>query len=203
MKNQNRGLFRWELALLFGVALTLLMGTWLAGQQRALAGELIRLHIIGASDSAEDQAVKLRVRDAVLAEAEPFLQDVTTLEEARAALEGHLKELARAGETAAEGATVTATLEENVWFPTKEYTDFALPAGRYTALRVVVGAGEGQNWWCVVFPPLCMGAVREAAQEAGSFSESQIKLITGESEGYVVKFRLLELWNKLTRTAGE
>lgn len=196
-------LYRWELTLLFSVGLTLLIGTWLAGEQQALAGELIRLHVIGASDDAEDQAVKLKVRDAILTEAEPFLRDVTDLEVARQVLEGHLEELARAGEAAAQGATVTASLEENVWFPTKEYTDFALPAGRYTALRVVVGAGEGQNWWCVVFPPLCMGAVREVAQEVGRFTKGQINLMTGESEGYVVKFRLLELWNQLTRGAGE
>lgn len=203
MRSEKGRLFRWECALLFGLGLALLTGTWLAGEQRALAGELIRLHVIGASDSAEDQSIKLKVRDAILEEAEPFLRDVTTLENARTVLEGHLAELKLAGEFAAQGAAVTVALEENVWFPTKEYTDFSLPAGRYTALRVVVGAGEGRNWWCVVFPPLCMGAVREVAQEVGSFSEGQVKLITGEGEGYVVKFRLLELWDRLTRAMGE
>lgn len=202
MRGNHKGLRRWELALLCGVATAFLMGVWLSGQQSALAGELIRLHVIGASDSVEDQAVKLRVRDAVLAEAEPYLEGVTTLEEARAVLSGHLEELARAGVSAAEGAAVTASLEDNVWFPTKEYTDFALPAGRYTALRIVVGEGSGQNWWCVVFPPLCMGAVSEVTKEAGSFTDGQLRLITGESEGYVVKFRLLEWWNELSRRFG-
>ncbi|MBP3521699.1 MAG: stage II sporulation protein R [Oscillospiraceae bacterium] len=177
----------------------MLMGTWLAAEQRALAGELVRLHVVGASDSEEDQAVKLQVRDAVLAQAQPWLEGVTTQEEARRILEEHLEELAQAGAQVSNGAAVTARIAEDEWFPTKEYTDFALPAGRYTALKIVVGEGEGHNWWCVVFPPLCMNAVSEVTREAGNFTQDQVKLITGESEGYVVRFRMLELWNQLTR----
>lgn len=196
-KGKNK-LYRWELALLLGVATALLMGTWLSGEQRALAGELVRLHVIGASDSAEDQAIKLQVRDAVLARAEPLLEGVTTREEAQRVLGEHLEELARAGAETSQGAAVTAQIAEDVWFPTKEYTDFSLPAGRYTALRIIVGDGKGRNWWCVVFPPLCMGSVSEVTQEVGGFTSGQVSLITGESEGYVVKFRVLELWNRLT-----
>lgn len=199
MKNGNSKLHRWELALLLGVAAAMLMGTWLAAEQRALAGELVRLHVVGASDSEEDQAVKLQVRDAVLAQAQPWLEGVTTQEEARRILEEHLEELAQAGAQVSNGAAVTARIAEDEWFPTKEYTDFALPAGRYTALKIVVGEGEGHNWWCVVFPPLCMNAVSEVTREAGNFTQDQVKLITGESEGYVVRFRMLELWNQLTR----
>ena len=199
MKNGNSKLHRWELALLLGVAAAMLMGTWLAAEQRALAGELVRLHVVGASDSEEDKAVKLQVRDAVLAQAQPWLEGVTTQEEARRILEEHLEELAQAGAQVSNGAAVTARIAEDEWFPTKEYTDFALPAGRYTALKIVVGEGEGHNWWCVVFPPLCMNAVSEVTREAGNFTQDQVKLITGESEGYVVRFRMLELWNQLTR----
>ena len=199
MKNGNSKLHRWELALLLGVAAAMLMGTWLAAEQRALAGELVRLHVVGASDSEEDQAVKLQVRDAVLAQAQPWLEGVTTREEARRILEEHLEELAQTGAQVSNGAAVTARIAEDEWFPTKEYTDFALPAGRYTALKIVVGEGEGHNWWCVVFPPLCMNAVSEVTREAGNFTQDQVKLITGESEGYVVRFRMLELWNQLTR----
>lgn len=199
MKNGNSKLHRWELALLLGVAAAMLMGTWLAAEQRALAGELVRLHVVGASDSEEDKAVKLQVRDAVLAQAQPWLEGVTTQEEARRILEEHLEELAQAGAQVSNGAAVTARIAEDEWFPTKEYTDFALPAGRYTALKIVVGEGEGHNWWCVVFPPLCMNAISEVTREAGNFTQDQVKLITGESEGYVVRFRMLELWNQLTR----
>lgn len=197
MRQEKGKLYRWELALLLGVGLALLAGTWLAGQQKALAEQLVRLHVVGASDSAEDQEIKLRVRDAVLACAEPWLEGIDSREEAEAVLAAHLAELARAGAEVSQGAKVTAAIENDVWFPTKEYTDFSLPAGRYIALRILIGEGEGRNWWCVVFPPLCMGSVSEVVQEAGNFSQEQVKLITGESEGYVVKFRLMELWDRV------
>ena len=80
---QNR-FYRWELALLLGVGAALLMGTWLAGQQRALAEQVVRLHVVGASDSGEDQTIKLQVRDAILAQAEPWLVGVENQEEAMA-----------------------------------------------------------------------------------------------------------------------
>ena len=91
---------------------------------------------------------------------------------------------------------VTASLEHDVWFPTKEYTDFAFPAGEYTALRVTIGEGGGRNWWCVVFPPLCLGSVTENTAETaleGGLEDREVSLITGEDEGYVVKFKAMEL----------
>ena len=193
---QNR-FYRWELALLLGVGAALLMGTWLAGQQRALAEQVVRLHVVGASDSEEDQTIKLQVRDAIPAQAEPWLVGVENQEEAMAILVEHLPQLAQAGAEVA-GISVTACIEEESWFPTKKYTDFSLPAGRYTALKIIVGEGSGRNWWCVVFPPLCLGSVsEEVAQRAGNFSQDQVKLITGEDEGYVVKFKAIELLDEL------
>lgn len=201
MVHETKKIFRrWERALLFGVGAALLMGTWLTGQQKALAEQMVRLHVVANSDSEADQAVKLRVRDAVLAQASPWLAQAESREEALEILSAHLPELARIGaETAGEGVAVTASLEAEAWFPTKEYEDFALPAGRYTALRLTLGKGEGHNWWCVVFPPLCLGSVSEGtAEPAGSFTLGQIRLITGESEGYVVKFKAMELWDEFS-----
>ena len=124
---------------------------------------MIRLHVLANSDSAEDQALKLRVRDRVLAEAETYLTPGITREETEELLRAHLYDLAAAGAEAVGAAgcdyPVTASLVHNYWFPTKTYTDFALPAGQYTALRIEIGEGAGQNWWCVVFPPLCLGSV--------------------------------------------
>lgn len=195
---KNKHMARWELALLLGLGVSLLAGAWLSGQSKALSDNVIRLHVIGASNSEEDQAVKLRVRDAVLAQAQPWLEGAESTAEAVEILAGHLPELARAGAEAA-GVSTTASLEEDAWFPTREYTDFSLPAGRYTALKITVGEGQGRNWWCVVFPPLCMDSVTEVAQRwPGSVSEQQVSLITGADEGYVVKFKALELWNELT-----
>lgn len=199
----DRRLKRWECALLVGVLCAVLWGCWADHTQEELAGRLIRLHVIANSDSQEDQALKLRVRDRVLEAAQAFYPQNATLEQARAALEGHLSQLAQAGQAqvAAEGYSypVTASLEE-CWFPTKEYEGFALPAGEYTALRVVIGAGEGQNWWCVAFPPLCLGAASETvdqAAQAGLFGEDQVALVTQADEGYVLKFKSLELLGEL------
>lgn len=195
LHGKNR-LYPFELALLLGLCLALLAGTWSAGAARRLSGGVLRLHVVGASDSAQDQAVKLDVRDAVLAQATPLLEGVEDREEARAILEENLPALARAGAETA-GVAVSAALAEDVWFPTQHYTGFSLPAGRYTALQITVGEGRGRNWWCVVFPPLCLGAVSETSDAMEALSPDQVALLTGENEGYVVKFKLLEWWGQL------
>ena len=201
-KARHERLYRWELALLLGVGLAALLGVWLSGAQQGLADRVVRLHVIANSDSEEDQALKLRVRDRVLEAAEGLYDPEADLEAACRTLEDNLALLARVGEEEVRrwgyDYPVTAGLEES-WFPTKQYTDFALPAGEYTALKIVIGEGSGQNWWCVVFPPLCLGSVTESTEQAalaGGFSQGQVSLITGESEGYVVKFKAMELWEQ-------
>ena len=196
----SKTLRRWELALLVGVALAALLGARLDGAQAALADQVLRLHVLANSDSAEDQSLKLQVRDRVLEEAARYLEQAADRDEAEELLRAHLHELAAAGAEAVGVAgydyPVTASLAEDCWFPTKTYTDFALPAGQYTALRVEIGAGAGQNWWCVVFPPLCLGSVSETVEETAAeagLTEDQVSLITGEDEGYVVKFKAIEL----------
>lgn len=192
-------LYPLELALLLGLSLALLAGTWSAGASRRLSSQVLRLHVVGASDSARDQAVKLAVRDAVLARAVPLLEGVEDREAAQVILEENLSALARAGAETA-GVAVSAALADDVWFPTKQYIGFSLPAGRYTALQITVGEGRGRNWWCVVFPPLCMGAVSEQSDIAmEALSSDQVALLTGENEGYVVKFKLLEWWGQMQK----
>ncbi len=194
----DRKLKRWEVALMVGILAALTLGCWLGQEQRELADSVIRLHVIANSDSEADQALKLAVRDKILEQAEGLYPEGAALPEAQAALEGQLNALAAAGREVVEewgrDYPVTAALED-CWFPTKEYGDFALPAGKYTALRVTIGEGKGRNWWCVAFPPLCLGSASETvdqALEAGSFTPDQVSLITGDGEGYVLKFNALE-----------
>ena len=200
-------LHRWELALLLGLCAALLWGAWSAQQQQDLSRKMIRLHVIAHSDSAEDQALKLQVRDAVLDYATAVLQRSADMEEARAELQSELpriESIARAA-VKAEGYDygVTASLGQSE-FPLKEYDGFSLPAGEYTALRLVIGEGAGQNWWCVVFPPLCTTAACEFDKTAlaAGLTEEDISLIT-ESEGYVLKFRTIELWQQLRQRIGK
>ncbi len=83
-------------------------------------------------------------------------------------------------------------------YPTRRYDDFALPAGTYESLRVTLGEGEGHNWWCVVFPPLCLEAAQVSAGEAvGGLTEDDLQLITESDGGFELRFRLLELWGEL------
>lgn len=194
-----------QTTVLLFVAGALLLSLWLEGEQKNLAGDVVRLHVLANSDSEADQTLKLAVRDRVLAEAAPLLEGVKDRDAAWTVLAQSLEQLAQAGaETVAkEGYSypVAVSLEET-WFPTKEYEDFSLPAGNYTALRVVIGEGGGRNWWCVVFPPLCLGAVTEQVEATATMaglSGDEISLITAEEGEYVIKFKLLELWDELKR----
>ena len=199
---------RWEAALFLAFGLTLAAGAWACAGESALAEQVLRLHVVANSDTDADQALKLLARDAVLARAAELLDGAGTRQDAEAALAGHLDSLAQAASAAlaAEGCgdSVSVSITDE-WFPTKAYGAFSLPAGRYRALRVVIGEGAGHNWWCVVFPPLCLGSVTEEGVEAaaeGVLTDGQVALITGRDGGYVLKFRLMEWWGELARSLG-
>ena len=208
MKQVTWKLRIWEAALFLAFGLTLTAGVWASASESALAGQVLRLHVVANSDSDRDQALKLLVRDAVLDQAGRLLDGVSDRHGAEQALTPHLDELIRSAEEvlAAEGCgdAVTVALADQ-WFPTKEYDGFSLPAGQYRALRVTIGEGGGRNWWCVVFPPLCLGSVTEKSVEtvAGeALTDGQVALITGRDGGYVLKFRFIEWWNELMRGFG-
>lgn len=194
MKNNDR-LRGWETALLAAVCITLLTGVWAQARQSALADKVVRLHVIAASDGAADQSMKLRVRDAVLAYLEPRLQNAGGSADAAAVISASSGELQRLAERVSGGAARVEIGRER--YPTREYDTFSLPAGEYTSLRITLGEGRGRNWWCVVYPPLCTSFV-ETAQETAALSADDVRLITGDGDGYVLRFRLLEWWGELT-----
>jgi len=186
----------WELSLITALVVTMLLCCVTQGSQNALADKLVRLHVVANSDSEEDQALKLKVRDAVIAEAEKALSGATSREEAIFSLASNMDSIVKAaGEVVLrEGKdyTVTASIA-NETFPTREYDTFSLPAGDYTSLRVSIGSGEGQNWWCVAFPPLCKStAIVDRSADIG-LTDGEIALITGETGGYRLSFKTLEL----------
>ena len=118
---------------------------------------LIRLHVSAHSDEDEDQEVKLKVRDVVLEELSPVLRDMENVNEARSYLTVQLPELERrlAALPVLSGRSVEVELLQE-WFPHRTYGELALPQGEYQALRVNIGRGQGANWWCLLFPPLCL-----------------------------------------------
>lgn len=191
---ENRSFKTWETAALLALCLTLLWGTWAEARQQSIAAGLVRLHVIAVSDDEAEQALKLRVRDAVLDYLRPRLADAADAEEARAILAVELEGIAAAAEAAGEGRSVTVTLGQED-YPLRQYDAFTLPAGRYESLRVVLGEGEGHNWWCVVFPTLCLDAV-EAGQLQSVMSREDYAMVTGGEE-YELRFWLVELWGEL------
>ncbi len=164
---------------------------------------VVRLHVLANSDSEEDQALKLRVRDAVLEVTSPMVEGCTTQAAAVAALEaGEEKILAAAREVIAEAGRddpveILLGKEE---YPTRTYESCAFPAGEYVSLRVCIGEAEGKNWWCCLFPPLCLSATTEEkpANEDAFISvglnKNQYGIITEtEKPTYKVRFKLLEV----------
>ena len=184
----------WELSLLIALSFSLCVGTWAQARQDGISGSLVRLHVLAVSDDENEQRIKLGVRDAVLEYISPYLENARSSEEAKRIINTNLSGIKSAAESAAQGRKVTVTLSEE-YYPTREYEGFALPAGRYDSLRVILGDGKGHNWWCVVFPPLCVSAAQqEQALEAMS---DDTRGIVADGEGYQVKFRIVELWNEL------
>lgn len=191
-----------EIALLIGLAVFLASGGLALRAQSQLAERVVRLHVLANSDGQEDQALKLLVRDRVLARATELLTQARDRTEAEALLRAELPELEALAvrELRANGCAYPVTAElADTEFPTREYDGFTLPAGEYLALRVVIGKGAGRNWWCVVFPPLCTAASADvpAAALAAGLTEDQVGLITEEDRGYVLKFKAVEWWEEL------
>lgn len=177
--------------------------------EEAIYDSVIRLHVLADSDSEGDQADKLAVRDAILPIAAEELRDCTTRAEAAARLNTLLPSLEAAAEETlrARGASdaVTVTLGQE-GYPTRAYEGFCFPAGEYLSLRVMIGSAEGQNWWCVLFPSLCLsvaqGGSAEAMEEAFvavGLTPEQYRVITESDEKtpYKLRFKFLEVLESL------
>lgn len=192
--------FPWRRVLALFVACLVCTALWAEATQVRLASQVIRLHVLANSDSEEDQALKLEVRDRVLETTSALLAGETEPQAAAVLLNQHLDDIAQtaAQEISAQGHDDRVEVRlEQTWFPTRQYQGISLPAGNYLALRVLIGAAEGQNWWCVVFPNLCLPAVSERALEASTLTPGQISLLQEEETSYVFRFKALELWQSL------
>ena len=191
-----------ETALLVALAVCLLTGAAALQKQDDLQQKMIRLHVVANSDSERDQALKLQVRDQVLAFTEETMRRSDSRQAANAALAEALPEIRRLAEDTLRHSGCTDSVEtrlEPAEFPLKAYDGFRLPAGEYMALRVLIGQARGQNWWCVVYPPLCMTAASDVTQTgiACGMEQEELSLMQEENEEYQVKFRCVELWEQL------
>ncbi|MBE6712245.1 MAG: stage II sporulation protein R [Ruminococcaceae bacterium] len=173
-----------------------------------LYDSVIRIHVLANSDSAPDQARKLAVRDSILSYTGQNLSLGSSQAEARAELENNLDALEQvARETLrSKGCdhNVKITIDEE-YYPTREYDTLSLPAGKYLSLRVQIGAAEGKNWWCVLFPPLCLSSsvdTEDALTGAGMEEENAATLVR-EEKSYRVRFKFLELLGKTKEALGQ
>jgi stage II sporulation protein R len=178
--------------------------------QEDIAGKLIRFHVIANSDDKIDQGLKLKIRDSVLEYVSPKLKDCKNIEESRKIINNEDKIIKKISETIIKENgfkySVTTALSQE-YFPVKTYGNITLPQGKYEAYRIIIGTGTGQNWWCVMFPPLCFVDItkgnvsyEKTEKEMKSvLSRDEYKLVDNRvsNKKIIVKFKLAEIFSEL------
>ena len=186
------GVLTVTLTFLFGILLDSFSG--FQRECRALQEDVLRLHILANSDSPEDQAVKLLVRDELLSRTGELFNSASSLDGAERLAEQNLAEVEEIAQEVLQkqGFDYSARAQvTELFFDTRVYDGFTMPAGRYHALQITFGAGEGHNWWCVLYPPLCVGAASEIEEELTSFTDGERQVLEAEPE-YEIRFFLVE-----------
>lgn len=195
----------YELALILGMAAAVFFAGFgsFTEDYRGITQTVFRLHILANSDSEADQTLKLKVRDAVLEENSRIFKDASSAEEAAALAEEHIGEILSTAQRVVHenGSDYEVKCEvTRMDFGNRIYGDITMPAGEYSALRITIGDAAGKNWWCVMFPPLCLPAVTdidEALEEYdGVFTEEELEMLHNP-ENYECRFYFLELYEKI------
>ena len=191
---KKRKISVWELSLLVALCFTLCQGALAARQQGVLSDKIVRMHVVAASDAEEDQKLKMRVQSAVAEKLVPLLEGVESPEKAGEIIAENRVELLAAAAMAAEGEDV-----ELIWgresYGFRQTDSYSLPAGEYDSLRIIIGSGDGHNWWGVIFPQLDTGGYAEAAK---LLDEEELALVY-EEEGLQLRFRILEILQSLVK----
>ena len=162
--------------------------------------KMLRMHVIANSDTKEDQELKLKVRDAVLSAGKKLFDGSVTCEDAEKVLVPHIDKLEKVAlETIKKEGfdyDVKITVQEE-YFKTRTYDNsVTLPAGYYTAVKVIIGEGKGENWWCVMFPPMCLPAANAECEISDVLNQEELDIVTN-NEKYKVKFKIVELFEDI------
>lgn len=165
-----------------------------------IRNKMLRMHVIANSDTDEDQALKLQVRDAVLLAGNEIFDGSVTSDEAKDKIAPHIKHLESVAlETVKNKGydyDVKITVEKE-YFNTRTYDNsITLPAGYYTAVKVVIGEGKGQNWWCVMFPPMCLPTAVAECEISDVLTDVETEIVT-ESEKYKIRFKIVEFLEEI------
>ncbi len=164
--------------------------------EAAIYEDTIRLHILAQSDSEVDQSTKLAVRDRVLEKYGALLSSAVSIDEADRIVREYKAGIKRDVDDWLFELGENYTAEVDIgreWYDTREYDGFSLPSGYYISLRIILGEGEGQNWWCVMYPPLCLDIATSRVDE---YTKEEANLIGGK---YIIKFKILEILSKTFR----
>lgn len=189
-----------ELAAIISFIICITLSTYkLDSECDGIRENVLRLHVIAASDSSYDQQIKLELRDSLLLKGKEIFSGSKTKKEAEEKISDGIslmqKEADRFLKIKGYPHKATVSLGKS-FFPTRVYDSFMLPAGYYDALKVTIGSGEGQNWWCVMFPALCLPAAEKKADDFdGILTEKQQEIITEEK--YEIRLWLVEKWQEL------
>ncbi len=163
---------------------------------REISDKVFRVHILANSDREADQKLKLMVRDALVNAGEEILKDIDTKEEAEALIEKHIPRLKSIAEKviSENGYNYPVELEiTNMYFDTRYYGNITMPGGFYDALRVKIGKAEGKNWWCVMFPSLCIYSVSKTETLEENLSKDEYKIISSDTQ-YQYRFKIVEIF---------
>ena len=195
-------IFKTDIVMALGIAVALLLSGFrgFAADCESVQSEVLRLHIPANSDSEYDQDIKLRLRDYILQEYSTRLACESDVQQAIVQAEALLPEIEQSCNEflVAEGAPYGAKAELcNMHFNTRVYDNVTLPAGEYTALRIMLGSGEGQNWWCVMFPPLCIPV---ASEEKQTELLPDVLVSEEKAEKVEIKFALFEFFEWLVNS---
>ena len=193
---------RLEISVLLSLVFSVLLSfAALNTECSSIRCSVLRLHVLANSDSTADQSLKLKVRDRLLEISADMYSHAKSKEEAVTATRDNLDTFRREAENviAQNGYDYPVSVSlENSYFNTRTYGDITLPAGEYQALRVVIGEGAGHNWWCVMFPPLCVSPASEGeAQLCDVLSSEEMELVEGD--GYEIKFKCVEVYEELVQ----
>ncbi len=195
------------LSILFILFFAITAYSYATNISEGLSEDIFRLHILANSDSDEDQALKLKVRDAVLAHMKTLTKNTSDKQSVIEMSKTHIADFKKIAEKVIQenGYQYNVNIEiGNFYFPTKYYGNISLPAGNYDALKIEIGEAKGQNWWCSLFPPLCFvsissGIVDKEGEEylKENLSEEEFAIISSSSSEVEFKFKIIEMINEL------
>lgn len=201
-ENIKRRILKIEASLLAALLICFVLNISSFSEEcRNIRSKMLRMHVIANSDSDIDQELKLKVRDAVLKEGKEIFDGSVTADDAKSKILPETERLRKAALSVIENEGFSYDVKitvGNEYFNTRTYDNsITLPAGYYTAVKVIIGEGKGHNWWCVMFPPMCLPAASKECEISDVLQKDEVKIVEGGNK-YKFKFKIVEIYEKIS-----